>query len=82
MCSPSQGYYQGQHNKMSQKTKAVVDAFRLNWPDEPLNQDLKCLASAIQAATKETSYIIDHDDVYINENELLDIVFELENLND
>jgi hypothetical protein len=82
MCSPSQGYYQGQHSKLSEKTQAVVDAFRLNWSDEPLNQDLKCLASAIRAATKETSYIIANDDVFINENELLDIVFELENLND
>jgi hypothetical protein len=34
--------------ELSPKTQSVLDAFLVNWQDEPLEQDLKCLAAALR----------------------------------
>jgi hypothetical protein len=77
MCSPSQGYYQGQHNTPSIKIKAVVDAFRLNWSDEPIDQDPKCLASAIRAIAKHYAWE-DFNTMLLTAEQLKDIADELD----
>ena len=35
---------------LSPAGQAVLDAYRKNWMDEPLKQDVKCLAAALRAA--------------------------------
>jgi hypothetical protein len=77
MCSPSQGYYQGQHNTPSPKIKAVVEAFRLNFPDETPNQDLKCLANAIRAIAKHYAWE-DFNTMLLTAEQLKDIADELD----
>lgn len=77
MCSPSQGYYQGQHNTPSLKIKAVVEAFRLNFPDETPNQDLKCLANAIRAISKHYAWE-DFNTMLLTAEQLKDIADELD----
>jgi hypothetical protein len=56
--------------ELSPKAQSVLDAFLVNWQDEPLEQDLKCLADALRAAV----YGID----YITSEELLTIANELD----
>ena len=35
---------------LSPAAQAVLDAYRKNWTDEPLKQDVKCMAAALRAA--------------------------------
>jgi hypothetical protein len=34
--------------ELSPVAQAVVDAYRASWQDEPLKQDVKCLAAALE----------------------------------
>jgi len=38
---------------LSPAAQAVIDAFLVEWPDEALEQDLRCLAAALRAAADE-----------------------------
>lgn len=42
---------------LSPQAQAVFDAFRADWKDEQLKQDVKCLAAALRAAA---NYVPDH----------------------
>lgn len=39
--------------QLSPAAQAVLDAFRADWKDEHLKQDVKCLAAALQAAADQ-----------------------------
>ena len=40
---------------LSPATQAVLDAFLANWADDPLAQDVLCLATALRAAAADQS---------------------------
>ena len=38
---------------LSPAAQAVLDAYRKNWTDEPLKQDVKCMAAALRAVADQ-----------------------------
>jgi hypothetical protein len=45
--------------RLSPAAQAVIDAFRRDWTDEPLTQDVKSLAAAIRAAVEQVAAMPD-----------------------
>ena len=40
---------------LSPAAQAVLDAYRKNWTDEPLKQDVKCMAAALRAVADQVA---------------------------
>jgi hypothetical protein len=45
-----------ENTALSPEAQAVLDAFLSEWPDEALEQDRKCLAAALRAAAKQSTF--------------------------
>jgi hypothetical protein len=44
-----------QSKSLSPAAQAVMDAYRKDWTDEHLNQDVKCLAAALRAVANQVA---------------------------
>jgi len=64
--------------ELSPAAQAVLNAFRADWKDEHLKQDVKCLAAALRAAVTYTKVNPGQDIWQCDANELLAIATELE----
>jgi hypothetical protein len=49
-----------QSKSLSPAAQAVMDAYRKDWTDEHLNQDVKCLAAALRAVADQVVPNEDH----------------------
>lgn len=73
--------------QLSPGAQAVLNAFLAEWPDEALEQDRRCLSSALRAAVKQTrkrkvlktlGVTMAKSPIYCLEADLLAIADELE----
>jgi hypothetical protein len=66
---------------LSQAAQAVVAAYRADWQDEYLKQDVGCLAAALRAAADQFNSVEAMPGAPFCRNKLLAIANELEQIN-
>jgi hypothetical protein len=63
---------------LSPATQAVLSAYRANWQDEHLKQDVECLVAALRAAADQFNSVEAMPGAPFCRNKLLAIANELE----